>query len=63
MASQKLLNMRKTTRQRLAMKTQKKDWDGFQVKPPPLRRKAGSVTGTRLAEPAAPGTSKGELTK
>jgi hypothetical protein len=45
------------------MKTQKKDWDGFQVKPPPLRRKAGSVTGTRLAEPAALGPSKGELTK
>jgi hypothetical protein len=46
------------------MKMQKKDWNGFQVKPPPLRRKAGIATGTRFAEPAEPRpVCKGQLTK
>ena len=66
-ATKDLLNMRETTKRRLAMKTEKADWDGFQVKPPPLRQKRGFTTGRRLAEPTKPavrpGPSKEQLTK
>ena len=63
MASSKILNMRQTRKNILLMKTQKEDWDGFQVKPPRLRRKEGSTTGKRLAEPAALGPSTDQLKK
>ena len=41
------------------MKTEKADWDGFQVKPPPLRQKSGITTEKRLAEPAKPAVGPG----
>ena len=62
-ASKKLLAFRQTTSKRVEMKTRHEDWDGYQAKPPPLRRKAGITTGRRLAEPVAPGVSRDQLTK
>ena len=45
------------------MKTQKEDWNGFQAKPPPLRRKAGMLTGRGFAEPVTSGPSRDQLLK
>ena len=45
------------------MKTQKEDWNGFQAKPPPLRRKAGMMTGRGFAEPVTSGPSRDQLLK
>ena len=51
METKKLSDLRKTTKERLDMKRRTPDWAGYSSNPPALRRKTGTTTGKRLAEP------------